>query len=102
MSRENRRVERHPFEGPLRVFWETEDGNARYVKGEAQDLSDVGISLVVQERIPLRTVVCVEALEKHTRASALVRRCDQMGLRYRIGLEFTHGSNLSRTPKSYD
>jgi hypothetical protein len=102
VSREQRHAGRHPFEGPLRVFWETEDGGARYLKGEAEDLSESGISLIVQERIPLRTVVCVEALEKHSRASATVRRCDQIGLRYRVGLEFTHGSNLSRTPKSYD
>lgn len=102
MSRDLRRVERHPFEGPLRVFWEAEDGNPRFVKGQAQDISEQGVSVLIQEKIPLRTVVCVEALEKHARASALVRRCDQIGLRYRVGLEFTHGGSLTRTPKCYD
>lgn len=89
-TKESRRgPSRRGFGGAIRLFWEDEGGRQCFLKAQAQDVSTGGLCVVLHEKIPVRTVVSVESVTLGTRATAYVSRCDQKGLRYRVGLEFT-------------
>lgn len=89
VTKESRGNDRHGFSGTIRLYWESEGGQPRFANAQAQDVSAGGLCVVLTEKIPVRTLVSVESVSLGTRASAQVRRCDQKGVRYRVGLEFT-------------
>ncbi len=91
-----REDERLPISGAVRIFWEDEDGEQHLYRADAKDVSASGLSVTVKVRVPLRTLVQVESLVNQVQGSAKVRRCEQKGLNYVVGLEFVGGTKQSK------
>ncbi|MBY0506756.1 MAG: PilZ domain-containing protein [Bryobacteraceae bacterium] len=86
-----RASERVQISGIVRIFWEDERGGQHFCNAEARDVSDTGLSVVIRERVPVRSLVQVECLANQVQGSANVRRCEQRGMNYHVGLEFVGG-----------
>lgn len=83
--------ERTPITGVVRLYWEDDNKVAHFVRAEARDVSDSGLSVTIRERVPLRALVQVECVANGVKGSANVRRCEQRGLNFIVGLEFMGG-----------
>lgn len=84
--------ERVKISGSVRLFWEDENGKQHFCQAEAQDVSNSGISVLLRNRVPLRTIMQVECMSNQVRGAANVRRCEQRGLNFEVGLEFVGGT----------
>ena len=89
--RPQRAHERIKISGSVRLFWEDERGQQHFCQAEAQDVSASGISVTLRQRVPLRAVVQVESVKNQGRGAANVRRCEQRGMNFDVGLEFVGG-----------
>ena len=89
--RPQRAHERVKISGSVRLFWEDERGQQHFCQAEAQDVSASGISVTLRQRVPLRAVVQVESVKNQVRGAANVRRCEQRGMNFDVGLEFVGG-----------
>ena len=97
--RPQRAHERVKISGHVRLFWEDERGEQHFCQAEAQDVSESGISVTLRERMPLRAVVQVESVANQVRGAANVRRCEQRGMNFDVGLEFVGGGRGSTKMK---
>lgn len=86
--------ERIPVGGRVRLFWEDETGRQHFSQAEARDISDTGLSITLRERVPKHTTIQVECLTNRVQGSATVRRCDQRGMDFIVGLEFIGGMRM--------
>lgn len=89
--RPQRAHERVKISGTVRLFWEDERGEQHFCHAEAKDVSNSGISVTLRQRVPLRAVVQVESVRNLVRGAANVRRCEQRGMNFDVGLEFIGG-----------
>ena len=83
--------ERLPISGAVTLYWEDDAGQAQYCRAEARDASATGLSVTIRQRMPLRAIVQVECLSNQVKGTVVVRRCEQRGLNFVVGLEFTGG-----------
>jgi hypothetical protein len=83
--------ERMRISGVVRIYWEDERGGQHFCRAEARDVSETGLSVTIRERVPLRALVQVECLANQVKGTANVRRCEQRGLDFIVGLEFMGG-----------
>lgn len=83
----------------MRVYWREENGRENYAVAITSDLSECGMSIIIPDRIEVRTYVQVKS-DKHPELSgtASVRYCVRKGLNYAVGLEFSGGAKL-KTPQ---
>ncbi len=88
-----RASERVQISGMVRIFWEDEGGAQHFCQAEAKDASATGMSFTIRQRVPVRTLVQVESMTNKVKGSAMVRRCEQRGLSFMVGLEFVGGLN---------
>ena len=88
----HRAHERMQISGLVRLYWEDEQGRQHFCPAEARDVSDSGLSVKIRERVALRALVQVECLANKVKGTATVRRCEQRGLDYVVGLEFIGGT----------
>ena len=88
----HRTSERIQISGMVRIFWEDERGVQHFCRAEARDVSDTGLSVTIRERVPMRALVQVECIANKVQGSANVRRCEQRGMNYVVGLEFVGGT----------
>lgn len=84
--------QRIQISGVVRLYWEDERGAQHFCRAEARDVSDSGLSVTIRERVPLRALVQVECVANKVKGTANVRRCEQRGLDYVVGLEFMGGA----------
>lgn len=87
-----RDYERVQISGVVRLYWEDERGMQRHVRATAKDVSSSGLSVTLREPIPMRSLVQWECEANKSKGPATVRRCEQRGLDYVVGLEFMGGS----------
>ncbi len=84
--------ERVQISGVVRLYWEDERGVQHHCRAEAKDVSSSGLSVTLRERLPLRSMVQWECEGNKSKGPATVRRCEQRGMNYLVGLEFMGGS----------
>lgn len=87
--------ERVLISGVVRLYWEDERGMQHHVRAEAKDVSVSGLSVILREKLPLRALVQWECEANKSKGSATVRRSEQRGMNYVVGLEFMGGSRPS-------
>ena len=97
--RPQRAHERVKISGSVRLFWEDERGQQHFCQAQARDVSASGISVTLRERMPLRAVVQVESVANQVRGAANVRRCEQRGVNFDVGLEFVGGGRVTTKVK---
>lgn len=83
--------ERLPLSGTVRLYWEDERGQQHFCRAEAQDVSISGLSVTIRERVPVRSLVQVECVANQMKGTGTVRRCEQRGMNFVVGLEFMGG-----------
>lgn len=87
------------------MTWMDETGNPMTSRGECIDVSPSGIRILIVAKIPIGTVVQVQAPDMRVHGSACVRTCSRDRMDYIVGLEFVGGFQWSaegRVPKCYD
>jgi hypothetical protein len=70
----------------------------RQERAKVRNISESGVLLETQHRLPTRAFVEVVIEEARIRGMACVRYSDQEGLHYLTGLEFSGGMTYHETP----
>ena len=86
---EKRRHDRIPYNGPIRIAWETENGELRYAMGKCVDISESGLRIELPEPVPVRSYVTLRADGINLSARASVRSVDRRGIRCLVGLQLS-------------
>lgn len=86
-----RRHERHRMDFPVEIAYEAGGGLVHRLKGKSVDVSESGMRVKLNERIPDQAYVSVRARTQNIHGSGSVRHCKPLGLGYAIGLEFSGG-----------
>jgi len=98
-TRENRRQNRHPLPGRIKLHWSAPDGCTVHTMGECLDISKTGLRLRTERRIEPGLMVQVECAQFHIVGVAYARHCRAPGLRFVVGIEFAGGLTWEE-PKS--
>lgn len=93
-----RRQTRTAIAAQVHVMWTDRQGQERFALGEAMDVCESGLRVLVPERIPERLYVRLRANAIGLDGSASVRSCVRHGTRYMLGLEFTGGLRWKPRP----
>lgn len=96
MSERLRRHPRIPRDSPVRIAWQDATGANRYATGKCVDVSETGLRIKVQEEIPVRTIVVVQAESLRISGTAFVKNVRRHGFHHLIGLELAQ--KVSITP----
>ena len=88
-NRELRRHPRLPYVGPVRICSEDARGQAVYGMAQCVDLSESGLRIEGQSRLPVGTYVSLRADQLNLGCSARVKRVAQQRSRYVLGLELS-------------
>lgn len=89
VNRENRRHQRIPYLGAIRISWENERGLTSHAKAKCLDISEEGLRIEVAEPIPIRSTVLLRADQINLGGSASVRHVTWRGCKYILGLNLT-------------
>ena len=92
-----RRSPRSPRSGALRILWEDGMGHERISEAKVVDVSDSGMRVRLDEKIPMRSYVTCNDLRLGICGRGSVRYCAFSKGRYEIGIEFSGGM-----PSPYD
>jgi hypothetical protein len=87
---ELRRVDRAPAAGKIRIHWHV-DGLTFGSLGRVVDISEGGMCVDLDRRIPAGCVIQIESHEHKLAGLAVVRHCRQKGMGFRLGLQFSGG-----------
>jgi hypothetical protein len=89
---ELRKHPRYPLSGTVRILWEDSEARQVVTRARLVDVSVSGVQLMVENPIPIRTLIyCNEpALSIAGRGS--VRYCQFSKGKYRIGIDFAGGT----------
>ena len=87
------------------LTWMDEHGDPMTCRGECVDVSTNGVRVLLTAKIPVGTVVQVQASDIGVHGSACVRTCQREKMDYIAGMEFVGGfqwkSGVS-APRCYD
>jgi len=97
-GKENRRHERHPLPGKVRLNWKTSEGFSFSATARCLDISQSGIRLELERQIATGTLVNLESPDFRIAGVAAVRHCRPKGLRFILGLEFSGGLTFRQRP----
>jgi hypothetical protein len=75
----------------VQAVWTDATGNSRHLVGRCVDVSEVGISVELKERIEPRSSVNFQVDAPRFGGAALVRHCTRSKLGWHCGMEFTGG-----------
>jgi hypothetical protein len=84
--RKHRRI---PYMGPIRLSWEDERGQPRFVQSKCVDISERGLRVEAPQPIPVRTCVMLRAERINLSGSATVRHSERYGAKYLLGIELS-------------
>jgi hypothetical protein len=84
--RKHRRV---PYMGPIRLSWEDERGQPKFVQSKCLDISESGLRVETPQPIPVRTCVMLRAERINLSGSATVRHSQRYGSKYILGIELS-------------
>jgi hypothetical protein len=84
-----RRHRRIPYIGPIRLSWEDERGQQKFVQSKCVDISESGLRVEAPQPIPLRTCLMLRAERINLSGAATVRHSQRYGSKYIIGIELS-------------
>ncbi|MGC4053021.1 MAG: PilZ domain-containing protein [Paludibaculum sp.] len=90
-KKDERRHQRHPVPGKVKVHWRTPEGHSFHSPARCVNISRSGIRLEVERAIPVDTMVHVESPQFRIAGVAYVRHCAAKGIRFLVGIEFGGG-----------
>ena len=86
---DGRRHRRVPYIGPIRLSWEDERGQPKFVQAKCVDISESGLRVEVSQSIPVRTCLILRAERINLSGSATVRHSQRYGSKYILGIELS-------------
>ena len=75
--------------GPIRLSWEDERGQPRFVQAKCLDISESGLRVETSQPIPLRTGLILRAERINLSGPATVRHSQRYGAKYILGIELS-------------
>ncbi|MGD1091423.1 MAG: PilZ domain-containing protein [Bryobacteraceae bacterium] len=84
-----RRHRRVPYMGPIRLSWEDERGQPKFVQSKCLDISESGLRVETSQPIPLRTCLMLRAERINLSGAATVRHSQRYGAKYILGIELS-------------
>lgn len=93
---QSRRHDRHQLPGKVRLYWRTAEGQSFYLPAKCLDISQSGVRLELERPIVAGTLVQLESPAFKVAGVAIVRRCEQVRLRYVLAIEFAGGLTWSQ------
>jgi len=97
-----RRNERERVTDRIQVSWPNRAGGENFAAVEAFDISETGMSFILNEELPQQTYVTVRSLTLSVQGRAVVRHCIRKGIKNLIGVEFTGGFLWKSKPAGRD
>ena len=91
-KRNLRRHERETINESFRILWEDADGRERVSQAKIVDISPLGIGLLSDQAIPVRSPISCNHEKLGIRGRGTVRHCTYMKGKYKIGVEFSGGT----------
>jgi hypothetical protein len=88
-NNDNRRHQRIPYLGPIRISWEDAQGMQRYTQARCLDVSEGGVRIEVPVSIPIRTRISLRAERIGLAGSATVKHVARQGTKYILGLSLS-------------
>jgi hypothetical protein len=85
---------------PAAITWHNAEGCRFYEKVLILNLSQTGALLDAPSKLAMRQFIKIEAPEQKLDGMATVRFCDQVKMRYRVGIEFINAvPEAAKKPK---
>ncbi|HUI54824.1 MAG TPA: PilZ domain-containing protein [Bryobacteraceae bacterium] len=84
---ESRSAVRFPMHSFLRVCWFDQHGTAHHVMAQGLNLSATGIAFMLEEPLPVPTMLQLELPAGRLTAIANARSCEPIDTSWRIGVE---------------
>jgi hypothetical protein len=97
-----RRHDRERVTDRVQVSWPNRDGGENFAAVEAFDISETGMSFVLNDALPQQTYVTVRSLTLNVQGRAVVRHCVRKGAKNLIGIEFSGGFLWKSKPAGRD
>ncbi|HME07539.1 MAG TPA: PilZ domain-containing protein [Bryobacteraceae bacterium] len=97
-----RRQDRERVTDRIQVSWPNRNGGENFSAVEAFDISDTGMSFMLNEELPQATYVTVRSLTLGVQGRAVVRHVARKGIKNLIGVEFTGGFHWKTKPAGHD
>jgi|WetSurMetagenome_2_1015567.scaffolds.fasta_scaffold1204006_2 hypothetical protein len=82
---------RQRIPGKLKVHWHTAEGHSFHKPAVCLDISATGAQLEIETGIAPSTVVQLESPHFKIVGVAVVRHCQNKGMKFRVGVEFSGG-----------
>lgn len=87
-AQDQRREFRQIFEARGWISWRNADGEHRQIRGYCHNISPTGLMVETAEPIPVGSAASVGTTQPAIQRTARVIRCEPIGERYAVGLEF--------------
>jgi hypothetical protein len=91
-KRNLRRHERDTINECLRILWEDAEGREQVSRAKIVDISPLGIGLLSDQAIPVRSSISCNHENLGVRGRGTVRHCTYVKGKYKIGVEFSGGT----------
>ncbi len=88
-QKENRRHQRVPYHGAVRISWQDEHGLSRYAKVKCLDISHEGLRIETADPIPVLSTLLLRADQINLGGSASVRHTAWRKCKYILGLNLS-------------
>jgi len=86
-----RRSERIPALCPVSISWDDGHGEPKFAIAKGRNICENGVSLRVNEPLPVRSYVSLHSESLQLSGTAAVRYCLRANGCYSVGLEFSGG-----------
>ena len=91
-KRDLRRKPRHQLDGALRILWEDSDGREVISRAQIVNISESGLQLRVEDKIPVRTYISCNEPRLGVTGRGSVRYCHFTKGKFVVGIEFLGGT----------
>lgn len=97
-----RRNDRERVRDRIQVSWPNRAGGENFAAVEAFDISETGMSFILNEELSQQTYVSLRSLTLNVQGRAVVRHCVRKGMKNIIGVEFSGGFLWKQKPAGRD
>jgi hypothetical protein len=91
-KRDTRREIRHPVNANIRILWEGDSSRENYASARLLNVSKHGVLLLLDQKIPTRTVLTCREPTLGINGRGSVRHCTLSKGKYLVGVEFSNGT----------
>jgi c-di-GMP-related signal transduction protein len=91
-KRDTRREVRHPVNANIRIFWEGDSNRENYASAKLVNVSKSGVLLLLDQKVPTRTVLSCREPTLGINGRGSVRHCTLSKGKYLVGVEFSNGT----------